>query len=154
MRPFLGTFENKVDRKGRVSVPASFRQILAQTSYQGVVAFSSYKEEAIEGCSMDFMEKLADSLGDIDLFSETQEDLSATIFSESYQLPFDGEGRILLPADLCEQAGITDRAAFMGMGQTFRIWQPERLAAFKASSRARAKEKGLTLKLRRPEGEA
>jgi MraZ protein len=151
VRPFLGTFENKVDRKGRVSVPATFRQNLAQTSFQGVVVFASHKAEAIEACSMDFMAELSENVDSYDLFSEAQEDLAATLFADSHQLAFDGEGRIMLPDDLCAHAGITDKAAFMGMGKTFRIWEPARLAEFKLSARDRAKQKGLTLS-RRPQG--
>ncbi len=55
MAVFIGTFENKVDRKGRVSVPAQFRQTLAAQSFQGIVAFRSYRADAIEACGFDFM---------------------------------------------------------------------------------------------------
>ena len=151
MRPFLGTFENKVDRKGRVSVPATFRQTLAQTSFQGLVVFASHKAEAVEACSMDFMAELSDNVDAYDLFSDAQEDLAATLFADSHQLAFDGEGRVMLPEELCEHAGITDKAAFTGMGKTFRIWEPAKLAEFKLQARSRAKQQGLTLQ-RRPQG--
>ncbi len=149
--PFLGTFENKVDRKGRVSVPAPYRQILAGSSFPGIVAFYSYKVDAIEACSMDFMAQLADSVSDIDLFSDDQEDLAATIFSDSHQLSFDGEGRVMLPPDLVERAGIGERAAFSGAGQMFRIWEPARLDAYKQERRKRTSERGLSINLRKPE---
>ncbi|MEX0921911.1 MAG: hypothetical protein WD489_10280 [Rhodovibrionaceae bacterium] len=150
-QPFLGTFENKVDRKGRVSVPAAYRQILAGCSFPGIVAFYSYKVEAIEACSMDFMAQLADSVSDINLFSDDQEDLAATIFSDSHQLSFDGEGRVMLPDELIQRAGITERAAFSGAGQMFRIWEPARLSAYKEERRQRTSERGLTISLRKPE---
>jgi MraZ protein len=121
---FIGTFENKVDRKGRVSVPATFRQMLASQSYNGIVAFRSYRADAIEACGMDFIEKLNEQISGYDFFSETQDDLATMIFAEALQLPFDGEGRIILPASQMEHAGITDRAAFVGKGRQFQIWQP------------------------------
>jgi MraZ protein len=130
--PFLGTFHNKVDRKGRVSVPAPFRQILGTQSFQGIVCFQSYKVDAIEGCSLNFMADLSESVADIDLFSEQQEDLAATLFSEAHQLAWDSGGRIQLPPALLETAGISETASFVGMGKTFRIWEPEALAAYQA----------------------
>lgn len=146
--PFLGTFHNKIDRKGRVSVPAPFRQILGAGSFQGVVCFQSYKVPAIEGCGLDFMAELSDSVADFDLFSERQEDLAATIFSEAHQLAWDSGGRIQLPPELLEAGGIGETAAFVGMGKLFRIWEPQRLLAYQAERRAQARAKDLSLPLR------
>lgn len=151
-QPFLGTFQNKVDRKGRVSVPAAFRQVLSGQSFTGIVCFLSFKVDAIEGCGMDFMTQLSDSVASVDLFSETQEDLSATIFSEAHQLSWDSGGRVQIPAELLSSTGITETAAFVGMGRTFRIWEPKALAAFQAERRARAREQGLSLSLSPPQG--
>jgi len=59
MALFVGTVVNKVDRKGRVSVPASFRSTLAGQSFGGIVPFPSFKQKALECCAIDFMEQLA-----------------------------------------------------------------------------------------------
>lgn len=152
MAVFIGTFENKVDRKGRVSVPAPFRQVLAGQSFQGIVAFRSYRVPAVEACGIDFMERLNDSVASMDLFSDAHEDLTATIFADSQQLPFDGAGRIILPPHFAEHAGISERAAFVGRGSIFQIWQPDALARHKREARARARSQGLTLPLRRDDG--
>ena len=152
MPVFIGTFENKVDRKGRVSVPAPFRQAVATQSFQGIVAFRSYRATAIEACGIDFMERLNESVAEMDLFSDAQDDLAATIFADSHQLAFDSEGRIVLPAVMAEHARITDRAAFVGKGSIFQIWQPELLNGYKREARSRAKSQGLTLPLRRDSG--
>ena len=152
MPVFIGTFENKVDRKGRVSVPAPFRQAMAAQSFQGIIAFRSYRATAIEACGIDFMERLNDSVAEMDLFSDAQDDLAATIFADSHQLAFDSEGRIMLPAEIAEHARITDRAAFVGKGPIFQIWQPHLLDTYKQEARARAKDKGLPLPLRREPG--
>jgi MraZ protein len=149
---FIGTFENKVDRKGRVSVPAQFRQILADQSFQGIVAFRSYRAAAIEACGFNFMERLNDGMSTMDLFSDAHDDLAATIFADSQQLPFDGDGRIILPAPLAAHAGISERAAFVGKGPIFQIWEPEALEAHKDEARARARSQGLTLPLRPRDG--
>jgi MraZ protein len=149
---FIGTFDNKVDRKGRVSVPAQFRQTLAGQSFQGIVAFRSYRATAIEACGIDFMERLNDSIASLDLFSDAQDDLAATIFADSQQLPFDGDGRIILPPRLAEHAGIAERAAFVGKGPIFQIWEPAALEKYMDDARARARSQGLTLPLRPDRG--
>ncbi len=142
---FMGTFENKVDRKGRVSVPAPFRQSLAISSYPGIVAFSSHRSDAIESCDIEFMNQLNSRADAFDLFSDEHDDLVFTLFADAFQLPFDGEGRIILPPALAAHATITDRAAFVGMGKTFQIWQPETLTERKEEIRARTRAQGLRL---------
>lgn len=148
---FIGTFENKVDRKGRVSVPAAFRQVLAPQNYAGIVAFPSYRAPAIEACGIDFMERLNNSIENVDLFSETHDDLTLSIFAAAQQLPFDVDGRIILPPEFAEKAGITERAAFVGKGTMFQIWEPGALKQHLESARDRARERGLTISLR-PQG--
>jgi MraZ protein len=147
MALFLSTFVNKIDKKGRVSVPATFRAALAAESFQGIVAFRSYKHQAIEACSMDRMQRLCASVDDLDFFSDTQDDLASTIFADSLQLPLDGDGRIILPQSLLDHAGITDAAAFVGRGATFQIWMPEAFEQFQESARARVVEQQTTLKM-------
>lgn len=153
MAIFIGTYENKVDRKGRVSVPFTFRQALGAQSFNGIVAFKSFRAEAIEACGYDFMEHISDSIGSLNLFSEDQDSLSSTILGGANPLGFDGEGRIILPGDLVEHAGITERAAFVGKGPIFQIWEPEALRRHMEAARSRAKSEGLTLPLGRPLGQ-
>ncbi len=148
MAMFLSTYVNKVDRKGRVSVPASFRAALAGDGFNGIVVFRSYKFAALEACPMDRMARLSASLDDLDLFSEQQDDLAATIFADAHQLPFDGEGRIMLPRELAEYARITDSAAFVGRGATFQIWTPDAFRAYQDEARERIRRRGATLRLR------
>ena len=152
MAVFIGTFENKIDRKGRVSVPATFRQVLATQSFPGIVAFPSYRMDAIQACGMDFMEELNASVSGYDLFSDQHDDLAYTIFADSYQLPFDSEGRIVLPEVLIEHARLAERAAFVGKGPIFEVWEPEALRQQKGESRTRARSQALTLPLRQGDG--
>ncbi|MBC7953738.1 MAG: division/cell wall cluster transcriptional repressor MraZ [Rhodospirillaceae bacterium] len=147
---FLSTFVNKVDKKGRVSVPATFRATLSQQSFQGIIAYRSFTAACMEGCGMDFMERLSDSTQNFDAFSAEQEDLSALIFADARQLAWDPEGRIVLPEDVMAHAGITDTAAFVGKGQTFQIWEPEAYKAVEAEIRARALKLRPTLPLKKP----
>ena len=148
MALFLSTFVNKVDKKGRVSVPSTFRAALTGQAFQGVVAYRSFTSACIEGCGMDFMERLSDGAQSLDAFSSEQENLSALIFADARQLAWDPEGRIALPLDIMEHAGITETVAFVGKGQTFQIWQPEAYKLVEAEIRARALQSRPTLPLR------
>jgi len=149
---FLSTYVNKIDRKGRVSVPASFRQALQGQTFHGIICFPSYKLPCLEACAMDRMEQMAESMDDLDLFSDDQDDLSASIFADSYPLALDADGRIILPTDLAAHAGIdfadAGRAAFVGRGRTFQIWNPETFETHKNEARRRAETNKPKLKLR------
>lgn len=147
MSIFLSTYINKVDAKGRVSVPAAFRAVLATSSFQGVVLFRSYKLKTLEGCAMDRMAQISTSVDRLDLFSEDQDDFAATLFAEAAQLPFDGDGRIMLPAELRGFAGIDGQAAFVGRGATFQIWAPDLFKVHQEEARDRLHQRGATLKL-------
>ena len=142
---FLSTYVNKIDGKGRVSVPATFRAALAANPFQGIVVFRSRSHQALEGFGMDDMTEIAQRLDHFDLFSDTQDDLASMIFAEARQLPFDGDGRIVLPEDLRGFCGMADKAAFVGMGRKFQIWEPEALEKRLADARQNVQDKGLTV---------
>ncbi len=142
---FLSTHQNKIDKKGRVSVPATFRAALATQPFQGIVLFRSTKHPCLEGFDYDTMADLARRLDQFDLFSDDQDDLAAAIFGDSVQLPFDGDGRIGLPDILASHAELTDEAAFVGMGQKFQIWSPRLLNARRYQAFNNIRTKGLTL---------
>ncbi len=134
---FLSTYVNRVDKKGRVSVPARYRAALAGQMFNGVIAFPSYVNPAIEACGLDFLEGLQDRLGAYDPFSEERDDLTTSIMSESHELAFDGEGRIVLPQALMSHADITTQVAFVGRGDHFQIWEPGAAERHKTEARQR-----------------
>ena len=141
---FLSTYVNKVDRKGRVSVPATFRATVADQSFPGIVVFPSFKHEALEGSGIKRMEEMSERLDALDEFSEERENLSV-LFASSQALPFDPEGRIVLPENLATYAHISDTAAFVGLGKSFQIWEPNRFADHQTMLRDRARQQGASL---------
>jgi MraZ protein len=147
MSLFLATHINKIDKKGRVSVPAGFRATLAKQTFQGVVLFRSLRTAAIEGCGMNRMERLSSGMDDFTQFSGAQNDLAASIFADALPLSFDAEGRILLTPDLIAHAQLDDAAAFVGCGPTFQIWQPAAFKAHQAKARARVQSQELGIRL-------
>ncbi len=147
MALFLSTYINKIDKKGRVSVPALYRSTLAQTHFQGFIAFRSYKSLCVEGCDISRMEKLSQSVDQLDLFSDEQDDLTSVIFSDSRQISFDQDGRVILPEDLCEYAKIENHVSFVGRGPTFQIWNPEIYKQHQQDARERLIKKKTTIKM-------
>ncbi len=126
-------------------MPAGFRAALAGQSFQGVVLVRSHLHSALEGFSFGMMAELGERLDQFALFSEEQDDMATAIFGEAVPLPFDGEGRIVLPVDLMEHAGVVDQAAFVGLGHKFQIWEPAALKRRQSEARGNVRAKGLTL---------
>ena len=77
MTLFVGRHDNKIDTKGRVSVPKPFRASLQAEGSQKLYAYPLFKYAAIEACGEDFMARLSVSLDDLDMFSDEQDDLAA-----------------------------------------------------------------------------
>ena len=132
MTAFLSTFVNKVDRKGRVSVPAQFRAALSDAPYQGIIAYTSFAERAIDAFGRSMLEELNRrrleqtlAKGEFEQALLGTNNFFDTIMGLAHELPFDGEGRIVLPPTLAETAGIEDKATFVGRGSRFQIWAPE-----------------------------
>lgn len=145
MALFSGTFENRIDRKGRVSLPADFRSELPAEENRIVYVYPSPRGGALEACDRAFMQRLADSLEQFDIFSDEEDDFAAMIVADSRRLSIDGEGRIVLPPELIAFAGIDERVTFVGHGSRFQIWDPGAFAARAKEARERAR--GRTMKL-------
>ncbi|WP_417832151.1 division/cell wall cluster transcriptional repressor MraZ [Terasakiella sp.] len=149
MALFVGKHLNKIDKKGRTSVPKPFRASFETQNFRGMYAYPSFKFPAIAACDETFMTVLADSLtAETDFFSDDQDDLAAVILESASQLSFDTEGRVILPQELLEHAGITDQALFVGRGREILIWEPSAYEAHAKQAFSRAKAAKRTLKLR------
>ena len=143
---FLDTIVNKVDAKGRVSIPADYRALLEQQETE-LVAFRSFTSACIECCTAEMMERLANEIDrSFDTFSSEQDDLTGLIYADAKEFPFDSTGRIVLTEKLMKHANITDKAAFVGKGRTFQIWNPDAYAEEEEKIRARALQKRLSIK--------
>ncbi|MDO4162093.1 MAG: division/cell wall cluster transcriptional repressor MraZ [Pseudomonadota bacterium] len=133
---FMDTIINKVDAKGRVSLPSDYRAIVKELSTE-IVCYRSLSAPCIEGCLEDSLDKLATEIENAtDFFSETQDNLTNLIFGDAKRFPFDSTGRIVLTEKLLQHAGISDSAVFVGKGRKFQIWNPENWAKEEARIRA------------------
>lgn len=133
---FMDTIINKVDAKGRVSLPADYRAMVKELNSE-IVCYRSLTSPCIEGCLEDLLDKLASEIEDsTDFFSETQDNLTNLIFGDAKRYTFDSTGRINLSEKLLKHAEITDSAVFVGKGRKFQIWNPENWQKEEAKIRA------------------
>ena len=135
---FLSSYENKIDKKGRVSVPATFRSHLRSMGYNGFISYPSFNHSALEACSQDRIEKLSNSIDSLSPFEEKRDYFATSILSESINLQFDSEGRISLSSKLLKHAKIKSSMLFVGQGQTFQIWEPTAFEKFRINARKKA----------------
>ena len=143
---FLSTYENKLDKKGRVSVPASFRSYLSNLGYNGVICYPSFNNQSIEAWPQDRVEKISNSIDNLNPFEEKREFFATSILSESANLQFDSEGRISLTSKLLKHAKIKNNMLFVGQGKTFQIWEPTIFEKFKVNARKKANLNRASLK--------
>ena len=135
---FLSSFENKIDKKGRVSVPATYRAYLNSIGYNGFISYPSFNYSALEACSQDRIEKLSNTIDSLNPFEEKRDFFATSILSESINLQFDSEGRISLTPKLLKHAKIKNSMVFVGQGKTFQIWEPTIFEKFKVTARKKA----------------
>ena len=122
---FVSSYFNKIDKKGRVSIPSNFRNVLPKSNRNEVILYKSIKTPSIEGCGVGRLKEIAKRINNLDFFSEDYDDFSASIFSEIITTSIDKEGRILIPENLKTFANIKNEAAFFGQGHFFQIWEPQ-----------------------------
>ncbi len=148
MSRFTGQHRNRVDSKGRISIPAPFRTWLRVPEREGgavVVLAPSLIHPCIEGMTLAALDEIIRSLDRLDLLSEDAQDIAAATCGCSLELEADREGRVVLPADLAAHAALGEAALFVGMGRSFQIWEPEAGLRRLAEARTRVRAGRLAL---------
>ena len=143
---FLSSFENKIDKKGRVSVPATFRSYLNTLGYNGFISYPSFNHSALEACSQDRIEKLSSTIDSLNPFEEKRDYFATSVLSESESHQFDTEGRVSISEKLLNHAKIKNNVLFVGLGKTFQIWEPKNFEKFKSFARKKAFQNRSNLK--------
>ena len=143
---FLSTYENRIDRKGRVSVPANFRSHLSNLGYNGVICYPSFNNSSIEAWPQDRIEKISNTIDSLNPFEEKRDFFATSILSESVNLQFDSEGRISLTPKLLRHAKIRNSMLFVGQGKTFQIWEPTTFEKFRVNAKKKANLNRASLK--------
>ncbi len=126
MNRFVSNFVLRLDSKGRVSIPASFRAVLSRDGFEGLYCYPALDQPAIDAGGNALMSEIEALITQHPLYSVAREQLALALYGTSETLKVDGEGRIMLPSHFKAYAGITDSVAFVGLGHKFQIWEPGR----------------------------
>ncbi|MEM9725358.1 MAG: cell division/cell wall cluster transcriptional repressor MraZ, partial [Pseudomonadota bacterium] len=132
---FLSTSKHKIDRKGRVSVPAGFRAALQGEAAPGVALMRPLSDQpCLEGSGLGRVHGLAAALARMNPISEERDAIATAILADVHLANFDAEGRVVLPEELMRAAELEGEALFAGLGDKFQIWRPERFDAWRAEA--------------------
>ncbi|MDO8534547.1 MAG: division/cell wall cluster transcriptional repressor MraZ [Xanthobacteraceae bacterium] len=126
MDRFVATYMMRLDAKGRVSIPASFRAVLARDGYQGLYCQPAPGRPALDAGGNALIAEIEALMNRFPPYSEQREELAAALYGRSETLKIDSEGRIVLTETLKAHAQLKDAVAFVGLGHKFQIWEPER----------------------------
>jgi len=137
---FVSNFTNRLDAKGRVSIPSSFRAVLAKDGYEGLYVHQALDLPALDAGGNALRSTIDDILGRFSPFSDEWELLSTALNGTSEVLKVDPEGRITLSEALKAHAGIGDTLTFVGHGHKFQIWEPERFRAHLDAAKTRLRD--------------
>ena len=137
MNRFLSSAVNRIDAKGRVSVPAHFRSVVQQRGYSELYAIRQLDIPALDVGGLDLLDRYETRISQEDPFLQTADDMSFFVHGDGAFLKLDQDGRITVNDFIREHTGITAEVAFVGRGNFFQIWEPAKLAAYGAQVRAR-----------------
>jgi MraZ protein len=156
MDRFVSHYMLRLDAKGRVSVPASFRAVLARDGFDGLYCYPALDRPALDAGGNALLAEIESLLAGFSPFSDQREQFSLALYGPSETLKIDGEGRVVLTDALKTHAGIADAATFVGLGHKFRIWEPGRFRAELAEAtekvRAFKQELGARMAAAKPHG--
>jgi len=130
-------------------VPSSFRSYLSNLGYNGIICYPSFNNQSIEAWPQERIEKISSAIDTLNPFEDKRDFFATSILSESINLQFDGEGRILLTSKLLKHAKIKNSMVFVGQGKTFQIWEPSLFEKFKVNARKKANLNRASLKWER-----
>ena len=119
-------------------MPASYRSYLSNLGYNGIVCFPSFNNHCIEAWPQDRIEKISNAIDTLNPFEEKKDYFATSILSESINLQFDNEGRIILTSKLLKHSKIKNNVFFVGQGKTFQIWEPTSFEKFRVNARKKS----------------
>src|SRR5262245_17339774 len=126
MNRFVANFTLRLDSKGRVSIPGSFRSVLVRDGFEDLYCYPALDRPAIDAGGSALMAEIDTLIGRYAPFSDQREQLALALYGTSETLKVDSEGRVVLSENLKRHAGITETVAFVGLGSKFQIWEPAR----------------------------
>jgi len=135
MDRFLSNATNRIDAKGRVSVPAGFRSVLAQRNIQELYCFQDFVFPAISIGGPDLLERYEKQIAAEDPFSPQANQMSLLIHGGGVFMKLDAEGRLMVSDFIRDFTGITTEVTFVGRSDHFQLWQPQALQEMQVAAR-------------------
>ncbi len=129
MDRFVSNYTLRLDAKGRVSIPAPFRSVLARDGFEGLYCYPTLDRRALDAGGNALLAEIEALITRFPPYSEERERFATALYGTSETLRMDAEGRVVLSEPLKSHAGIKDAVAFVGLGQKFQIWEPGRFRA-------------------------
>ena len=156
MNRFVSTYTMRLDAKGRISIPASYRAVLARDGFEGLYCHPAIDRSALDAGGHALLAEIESLIERYPPYSDEREEFSAALYGQSETLKLDSEGRIVLTETLKTHAHIADAVTCVGLGHKFQIWEPERFRAHlaEATGKVRALKKSLGSKGKEPPGAA
>lgn len=136
MDRFVSNTTLRLDAKGRVSIPASFRSVLTRDGFAGLYCYPALDQPAVDAGGTALLAEIEALVNSFPPYSGEREELLVALYGRSETVTMDTEGRAVLPEELKSHAGITDAVAFVGLGHKFQIWEPQRFRAHLAKATA------------------
>jgi len=136
MNRFVSNTTLRLDAKGRVSIPAPFRAVLARDGFDGLYCYPALDQPAIDAGGNALLAEIEALIARFPPYSDEREEFLVALYGRSETVKIDGEGRAVLTDELKSHAGITDAVAFVGLGHKFQIWEPQRFRAHLAKATA------------------
>lgn len=118
---FLGEFEHSIDDKGRVAIPARFREELSE----GLVLTRGF-DRCLQAFPRPIWQRLAERVSGLSLGNEEARNLRRLLFSGAAEVEVDRQGRILIPQNLREYAGLSEQVVVAGLNTHFELWSGDR----------------------------
>ena len=140
MDRFLSSAVNRIDAKGRVSVPGPFRALATKLGYSELYALRALDDPALDVGGKDMLERYERQLEQEDPFLGMADDMSAYVHGEGMFLKLDGDGRITISDFIRSFTGITTEVGFLGRGHFFQIWEPSKMQEHLDAARNRLRE--------------
>ena len=137
---FVSHFTNRLDSKGRVSIPATFRAVLARDGFDGLYVHPSLDAQAVDCGGHALLKEIDGLLDRLSPYSEERDLFSTALLGTSEILRVDTEGRVVLTESVKAYAGITAEVTFVGQGHKFQIWEPSRFRAHLDEARNRVRD--------------
>lgn len=140
MDEFVSSFTNKIDAKGRVSVPASFRAVLAKENSDEIFCHPALDAPALDAGGPRLVKHIRSLLEELTPYSDEKDQLATALFGESEYIKIDSDGRVVMPPRLREIVGFDTHVTFVGLGDKFQLWEPTNFEKTRTEARSKVRD--------------